>query len=67
MYKVAITFCIIHPNCSIPSDTSIYNDEVLTAVAVILVVPSALVIELVVSIYSVKCHFGGRLNLRHGN
>ena len=67
MYKVAITFCIIHPNCSIPSDTSIYNDEVLTAVAVILVIPSALVIELVVSIYSVKCHFRSRLNLRHGN
>ena len=66
-HKVAITFCIIHPNCSIPSDTSIYNDEVLTAVAVILVIPSAVFIELVVSIYSVKCYFRGRLNLRHGN
>ena len=66
-HKVAITLCIIHPNCSIPSDTSIYNDEVLTAMGVILVIPSALAIELVVSIYSVKCHFRSRLNLRHGN
>ena len=65
--KPAITSCIIHLNhpCSIPSDTNVYKDEVITLVAVIAIVPSAVFIELLVSIYAVKYFFGQR-SLRYG-
>ena len=40
--KPAITSCIIHLNdpCSIPSNTNVYKDEVITLVAVIAIVPN---------------------------
>ena len=57
--KPAITSCIID-HCSIPSDTNVYKDEVITLVAVIAIVPSAVFIELLVSIYAVKCFIGQR-------
>ena len=54
--KPAITSCVFHLNypCSIPSDTNVYKDELITLVAVIAIVPSAVFIELLVSIYAVK-------------
>ena len=50
----AITSCIIYPNCSIPSDANIYKDEVVTLIAVVTVIPIAVFIELLLSIYAVK-------------
>ena len=52
--KPAITSCIIHQNCSIPPDTEIYKDEIVTVVAVFTIVPSVLFIELLISICTVK-------------
>ena len=60
--KPTITFCLIHHRCLIPSDTYIYNDEVITLVAMLIVIPSAVFIELLLSIYAVKCHFSGQRN-----
>ena len=51
--KPAITSCLIHPNCSIPSDASVYKDEVLTLLAVIIITPSAVFINLIVSVLAV--------------
>ena len=54
-----ITSCIIHLanyNCSILADTNIYRDEVLTLVGKLTIVPSAIVIELVLSIYAVNSY-----------
>ena len=56
--KTAITSCLIHHNCS---DTYIYNDEVTTFVAMLIVTPSAVYIELSLSIYAVKRHFNGQM------
>ena len=55
-----ITSCIVHivnHNCEIPSDTSVYQDEVLTLVAKLTIIPLAVFIELLASIYTVKTHF----------
>ena len=56
----AITSCIIHPNCSIPSDTNIYKDEVVTLIAVVAIIPTAVFVELLLSIYAVKYIFSQR-------
>ena len=66
--KPAITSCIIHLNhpCSIPSNTNVYKDEVTTLVAVIAIVPSAVFIELLVSIYAVK-YFISQRSQRYGH
>ena len=60
--KPVITSCLIHPNCSIPSDASVYKDEVLTLLAVIIITPSAVFIELLVSVLAV---FHYQKSLRH--
>ena len=60
--KPAITSCLIHPNCSIPSDASVYKDEVLTLLAVYAIIPSAVFIELLVSVLAVFCY---QRSLRH--
>ena len=66
--KPAITSCIIPLNyiCSIPPATNVYKDEVITLLAVIAIVPSAVFIELLVSIYAVK-YFIGQRSLRYGH
>ena len=51
--KPVITSCLIHPNCSIPSDASVYKDEVLTLLAVYIIIPSSVFIELLVSVLAV--------------
>ena len=63
-YRPAITSCIIHPDCSIPSDTSVYKDEVLTMLAVYIIIPSTVFIELLVSILAVKYDFHGQRSPR---
>ena len=56
----SITSCIIqlpnHP-CTIPSDTSVYYDEVLTLVAKCTIIPVAVLVELLISMYTVKKHY----------
>ena len=64
--RPAITSCIIHPNCSIPSDTSVYKDEIFTLSSVSTIIPSAVFVELLLSIYAVKNLIGPR-SLRHGH
>ena len=58
------TSCIIHPDCSIPSDTSVYKDEVLTMLAVYIIIPTTVFIELLVSILAVKYDFHGQRSPR---
>ena len=55
-----ITPCVIHLanyNCSIPSDTNIYRDEVLTLVGKLTIIPIAVFIELFVSISVVRSYY----------
>ena len=56
--KPAITSCIIANNheCTIPSDKDVYSDELVSMVAVIIIIPFAVFIELLISIYTVKCN-----------
>ena len=56
----SITSCIIqlsNHSCSIPSDTSVYKDEVLTLVAKFTIIPAAVIMELLVSVYIVKSNY----------
>ena len=62
-----ITSCIVHivnHSCDIPSDTSVYQDEVFTLVAKVTIIPLAVFIELLASIYAVKTHFVSQRRLR---
>ena len=55
-----ITSCIVHfvnHTCDIPSDTSVYQDEVHTLVAKVTIIPPTVFIKLLASIYTVKTHF----------
>ena len=56
----SITSCIIqvpnHPG-TIPSGTSVYYDEVLTLVAKCTIIPVAVLVELLISMYAVKKHY----------
>ena len=50
--RPSITSCIIqlsNHKCSIPSDTSVYNDEVLTLAAIFGITPVAVITELLIS------------------
>ena len=65
-----ITLCNVHivnHGCDIPSDTSVYKDEVLTLVAKLTIIPLAVFIELLASIYAVKTHFVSQRRLRWGH
>ena len=61
-----ITNCLIHPNCPIPSDASVYKDEVLTLVAIAIIIPSAVFAELLVSVLAVKDVFHNQRSQRCG-
>ena len=59
----AITSCIVELfkcKCSIPSDTSLYKDEVLTFVAKVTIIPIAVFVELVISFLTVRHHISGK-------
>ena len=52
----SITSCMLQLSnykCLIPTDTSVYNDEVLTLVAKFTIVPVAVLIELLISVYTI--------------
>ena len=56
----AITACVIHLSkhpCTIPSGTSAYRDEVNTLLAKVIIIPFAIFLELLMSIYIVRHHF----------
>ena len=56
----AIAACVIHlskHHCTIPSDTSAYRDEVNTLVAKLIIIPLAIFVELLMSIYIVRHYF----------
>ena len=57
--KPAITSCIIPNNheCTIPSDTDVYRDETVSLVAVIVIIPFAVFIELLISIYTINNYY----------
>ena len=61
-----ITNCLIHPNCFISSDASVYKDEVLTLLAVAIIIPSAVFAELLVSVVAVKDVFHNQRSQRCG-
>ena len=48
--------CLLHMshNCSIPSSTDVYHSEAFTLVAKVTIIPSAVFIELLISIYAIK-------------
>ena len=59
----AITSCIVELSkckCSIPSDTSLNKDEVLTLAAKVTIIPIAVFAELVISILTVRHHISGK-------
>ena len=60
--KTAFTSCLIHHSCLIPSDTYIYNDDVITLVVMLIVIASAVFIDVLISIYAVKSQFNGQRN-----
>ena len=65
--RPAITSCIVYlpkHKCTIPSDTSLYKDEVLTLVAKVTIIPIAVFAELFVSILTARNHFGRRYGSR---
>ena len=65
-----ITSCVIHlsnQHCTIPASTTIYKDEVLTLVAKVTIIPVAVFIELLISVYAVRHQFiAMRLRYNHG-
>ena len=59
----AITSCIVELSrykCSIPSETGLYKDEVLTLAAKVTIIPIAVFVELVISILTVRLHISGK-------
>ena len=60
------TNCLIHPDCSIPSDASVYKDDVLTLLAVTIIIPSAVFTELLVSVVAVKDVYHNQRSQRCG-
>ena len=58
---------IVNYNCDIPSDTSVYQDEVFTLVVKLAIIPLAVFIELLASIYAVETHFVTQIGLRWGH
>ena len=56
----AITSCVIHLSkhpCTIPSGSSAYRDEVNTLLAKVIIIPFAIFVELLLSVYIVRHHF----------
>ena len=65
--RPTITSCLIyHDSCSVPSDPNVYNDEILTALAVYIIIPSAVFAELLGSVLVVKDNFYDQRSLRDG-
>ena len=66
--RPAITACLIyHDSCSFPSDPNVYKDEVLTVLAVYIIIPIAVFAELLVSVLAVKNSLHDQRSLRDGH
>jgi len=63
---VSCILCLSDPCCEIPSDTSVYHDEVLTLVAKVTITSMSVLTELVISIYVVKYCFTDQKSLKCG-
>ena len=67
-----ITSCVIHlsnqhSECTIPARTTVYKDEVITLVAKVTIIPVAVFIELLISVYTVRHQFiAVRIQYDHG-
>ena len=55
----------VNHTCDIPPDTSVYQDEVVALVAKVTIIPLAVFIELLASIYAVKTHFATQRRCCH--
>lgn len=63
-----ITTCVIHLSrfpCTIPSNTSVYADEMLTLLAKVIIIPVANIIELFIAIFVVRHFITTRLQYGH--
>ena len=63
-----ITTCVIHLSrfpCTIPSNTSVYADEMLTLLAKVIIIPVATIIELFIAIFVVRHFITTRLQYGH--
>ena len=63
-----ITTCVIHLSrfpCTIPSNTSVYADEMLTLLAKVIIIPVANIIELFIAIFVVRQFITTRLQYGH--
>ena len=64
----AITTCVIHLSrfpCTIPSNTAVYADEILTLLAKVIIIPVATIIELFIAIFVVRHFITTRLQYGH--
>ena len=55
----AITTCVVHLSrfpCTIPSNSSVYTDEILTLLVKVIIIPASTIIELFTAVYVVR-HF----------
>ena len=55
-----ITSCVIHLSmypCTIPASTTVYSDEVNTLFTKVVIIPIAILVDLFISIYTVRCYF----------
>ena len=60
---VSCIVCLSNPCCEIPSETSVYQDEVVTLVAKVTIISMAVFTELVISIFAVKYRFSDQRSL----
>ena len=63
-----ITTCVIHLSrfpCTIPSNTTVYADEILTLLAKVIIIPVATIIELFIAIFVVRHFITTRLQYGH--
>ena len=63
--RPTITSCLIYQNCPVFADQNLYKDEFLTVLFVYVIVPSAVFIELLVSVVAVKHNLRSRRNGQH--
>ena len=60
---VSCIVCLSNPCCEIPSETSVYQDEVVTLVAKVMIISTTVFTELVISIFAVKYRFSDQRSL----
>ena len=61
---VSCIVCFHNPCCGIPSNSSVYQDEVITLVAKVIIISTAVFTELVISIFAMKYRFSDQRSLK---